>query len=132
MRWYFCLELKNKKYETNFKFNRRDCIGGEYAVGVVEGKEADLAAAVNRQLESLQRSRAEVVRTEAEGNWLQRSWRPIVMLAFAGIVLAGVFFDLPLLSEKSRLWDLLEIGIGGYVVGWSLEKVAACWKGGAR
>ena len=36
--------------------------------------QADLAAAVNRQLESLQRSRAEVVRTEAEGNWLQRSW----------------------------------------------------------
>ena len=32
--------------------------------------QADLAAAVNRQLESLQRSRAEVVRTEAEGNWL--------------------------------------------------------------
>ena len=94
--------------------------------------QADLAAAVNRQLESLQRSRAEVVRTEAEGNWLQRSWRPIVMLAVAGIVLAGVLFDLPLGSEKSRLWDLLEIGIGGYVVGWSLEKVAACWKGGAR
>jgi len=56
-----------------------------------------------------------VLRSEAQGNWLQRSWRPVIMLAFA--VLAGMFTDLPLLEDTSRFWDLLEIGLGGYIVG---------------
>ena len=58
-----------------------------------------------------------VVREESGGNWLQRSWRPLVMLAFAAVILAGMFIDLPLLSDGSRFWDLLEIGLGGYIVG---------------
>ena len=60
---------------------------------------------------------------EARGNWLQRSWRPLVMLIFALIVLVGTFTSLPILSDTSRFWDLLEIGIGGYVVGRSGEKI---------
>lgn len=94
--------------------------------------QADLLSAVNRQLEALNRNQTAVVKGETDGNWLQRSWRPLVMLSFAGIVVVGVLFDLPLLAENSRLWDLLEIGIGGYVVGRSLEKMTAFWKGGRR
>ena len=67
---------------------------------------------------------------EAQGNWLQRSWRPIIMLVFATIVLIGTFFDLPILSDTSRFWDLLEIGIGGYVIGRSAEKITGRLKGG--
>ena len=62
---------------------------------------------------------------EARGNWLQRSWRPLVMLVFALIVLVGTFTTLPILSDTSRFWDLLEIGLGGYVVGRGGEKMAA-------
>lgn len=58
-----------------------------------------------------------VVREESGGNWLQRSWRPLVMLSFTAVILAGMFVDLPVLSESSRFWDLLEIGLGGYIVG---------------
>ena len=94
--------------------------------------QADLLSAENRQLEALNRNQTAVVKGETDGNWLQRSWRPLVMLSFAGIVVVGVLFDLPLLAENSRLWDLLEIGIGGYVVGRSLEKMTAFWKGGRR
>lgn len=94
--------------------------------------QADLLSAVNRQLEALNHNQTAVVKGETDGNWLQRSWRPLVMLSFAGIVVVGVLFDLPLLAENSRLWDLLEIGIGGYVVGRSLEKMTAFWKGGRR
>lgn len=94
--------------------------------------QADLLSAMNRQLEALNRNQTAVVKGETDGNWLQRSWRPLVMLSFAGIVMVGVLFDLPLLAENSRLWDLLEIGIGGYVVGRSLEKMTAFWKGGRR
>lgn len=66
-----------------------------------------------------------VVREEAAGNWLQRSWRPLVMLVFAGIIVAGVFTNVPMLADSSRFWDLLELGIGGYVVGRSGEKIAS-------
>ena len=60
---------------------------------------------------------ARVVGEEARGNWLQRSWRPVLMLVFAVVILAGMFTDLPVLADTSRFWDLLEIGLGGYIVG---------------
>ena len=58
-----------------------------------------------------------VLSAEAGGNWLQRSWRPVLMLAFAAIILVGAFVELPILADSSRFWDLLEIGIGGYIIG---------------
>ena len=95
-----------------------------------------LPAREKRQLESdllqvlaeWERARVEaqsaVLVEEAKGSWLQRSWRPLVMLVFAVIVLVGTFTSLPILEETSRFWDLLEIGLGGYVVGRGGEKIA--------
>ena len=94
--------------------------------------EADLLAAVAQQEEELRRSQASIIGAEAQGNWLQRSWRPLIMLVFATIVLVGTFFNLPILDDTSRFWDLLEIGIGGYVIGRSAEKVADRLKGGRK
>ena len=71
----------------------------------------------------LARARAVTVQEEVKGNWLQRSWRPLVMLVFAVIVLVGTFTNLPILDDTSRFWDLLEIGLGGYVVGRGGEKI---------
>ena len=68
-------------------------------------------------------SSAAVVGEEARGNWLQRSWRPLVMLTFATIILTGTFVSLPILADTSRFWDLLEIGLGGYVIGRGGEKI---------
>ena len=68
-------------------------------------------------------AQASVIVEEVRGNWLQRSWRPLVMLTFALIVLMGTFVSIPILSDTSRFWDLLEIGLGGYVVGRSGEKM---------
>ena len=79
--------------------------------------ERELTAALLEH-ETLRTERqAAPVGEEARGNWLQRSWRPLVMLAFAAVILVGAFTELPLLEESSRLWDLLEIGLGGYIVG---------------
>ena len=72
----------------------------------------------------LTQARAVTVQEEVKGNWLQRSWRPLVMLTFASVILIGTFTSLPILAETSRFWDLLEIGLGGYVVGRSGEKMA--------
>ena len=99
------------------------------AVGkVIDG--LTLPAREKRQLEAdlltlLAEYEKEMVRSRSAGNWLQRSWRPLVMLVFALIVLAGTFTTLPILSDTSRFWDLLEIGLGGYVIGRGGEKMAA-------
>ena len=87
--------------------------------------EAELLELLVEHEKEMARSRSTTVVEEARGGWLQRSWRPLVMLVFALIVLVGTFTTLPLLSDTSRFWDLLEIGLGGYVVGRGGEKMAA-------
>lgn len=73
-------------------------------------------------------AQASVINTEAQGNWLQRSWRPILMLAFGFIIVYRYFlsqvFLLPAIDLPLDFWDLMNVGIGGYVVGRSVEKVA--------
>jgi len=80
-----------------------------------------------QQLE-LQKLQTEIIVAEAKGNWLQRSWRPILMLAFGFIVIYVKFvaplFDLKIPELENEFWNLLQIGIGGYVVGRSAEKIA--------
>ena len=85
--------------------------------------ETDLLRVFVEWEQRVMEARSAVLVEEARGNWLQRSWRPLVMLVFALIVLVGTFTNLPILSDSSRFWDLLEIGIGGYVVGRSGEKI---------
>jgi hypothetical protein len=69
----------------------------------------------------------EVLKTELSGNWLQRSWRPIVMLGFGFIVMYAKFiapaFDLPTAELEPEFWKLLTLGIGGYIIGRSGEKM---------
>tara|TARA_R110000765_G_scaffold20339_2_gene52858 strand:- start:12 stop:404 length:393 start_codon:yes stop_codon:yes gene_type:complete len=76
----------------------------------------------------LQQLQTEIILAEANGNWLQRSWRPILMLSFGFIVIYVKFiaplFSLPIPPLEDEFWDLLQLGIGGYVVGRSVEKVA--------
>lgn len=82
---------------------------------------------VEKELE-LQRLQTEIIVAEAKGNWLQRSWRPILMLAFGFIVIyvkfIGPLFGLAIPELENEFWELLKIGIGGYVVGRSAEKIA--------
>lgn len=74
------------------------------------------------QLANLQK---DILISEISGNFLQRSWRPIVMLAFAAVVILGVFIDIPLLNNNSPFWELLQLGMGGYVIGRSAEKISS-------
>jgi len=69
----------------------------------------------------------EVIVAEATGHsWLQRNWRPITMLVFVYIVahnyIVAPLFSLKELPIPPDMWSLLKIGIGGYVIGRSVEK----------
>ena len=86
---------------------------------------------------SIVREQASVIRAEAEAGGLAAVWRPIVMLMFAAIIFNnyllfpyldagfgwGVMLDTP-----PDLWALMKIGLGGYVVGRSAEKIVKNWK----
>jgi len=76
----------------------------------------------------LQEMQKEIIVAEARGNWLQRSWRPIVMLGFAFIVMYNKFiapaFGLPNAELENEFWNLLQLGVGGYVIGRTAEKIA--------
>jgi|TARA_B100000780_G_C21093985_1_gene441064 hypothetical protein len=81
---------------------------------------------VQKQLE-LQKMQTEIIIAEAKGNWLQRSWRPILMLSFGFIVIYVKFvaplFSLPIPELENEFWNLLQLGIGGYVIGRTGEKM---------
>lgn len=60
-------------------------------------------------------------------SWLTRSWRPILMLTFGALIVARwLGWTAPNLSEAEylKLWDIVQIGIGGYTIGRSAETVA--------
>ena len=71
---------------------------------------------------------AKIIQTEAAStHWLAANWRPLTMLVFVGLIVARWFgWAAPGLSEAEylKLWSIVEFGLGGYVVGRSVEKVA--------
>ena len=75
---------------------------------------------------------AKVVLAEAQGSWLQRNWRPLLMVIFAGLMVANWFgftaLNIPE-SVQNSLLNIVMVGIGGYVVGRSGEKIADKFRG---
>lgn len=69
----------------------------------------------------------DIVKTEAaSSHWLAANWRPIVMLVFTALIVARWFgWAAPDLSQEEylKLWNIVEIGLGGYVVLRSAEKI---------
>ena len=88
----------------------------------------ELVKIIQQKELELQKMQTEIIVAEAKGNWLQRSWRPILMLAFGFIVIYVKFiaplFDLRIPELENEFWNLLQLGIGGYVIGRSAEKIA--------
>ena len=72
-------------------------------------------------------SKAGIVQTEAASNhWLAANWRPLLMVTFGALIVARWFgWTAPNLSEAEylKLWSIIELGIGGYVIGRSAEKI---------
>lgn len=72
----------------------------------------------------LMQIQGDVIKAEATGgSWLQRNWRPITMLTFLVLVVCDSFGWLEF-RLSAEAWTLLKIGLGGYVIGRSAEKIA--------
>ena len=71
---------------------------------------------------------AKIIQTEAAStHWLAANWRPLTMITFTALIVARwMGWVAPNLSEADylKLWSIIEFGLGGYVVGRSVEKVA--------
>jgi len=69
-----------------------------------------------------------IIESEAKGaSWLQRNWRPMLMcmcmfIIFSNYVLVPFFHITPPVLDD-HIWDLMQMGVGGYVVGRSVEKI---------
>ena len=76
-------------------------------------------------------AQAKIVLAEAQGSWLQGNWRPLLMVIFAGLVVAHWFgFTASNIPEsvQNSLLNIVMVGVGGYVMGRSAEKVVNKWQ----
>lgn len=108
---------------------------------------AEIGTSLARRDIALVAARREAVLSELRSDsWMTRSWRPALMfllmmfLLFFGLIVplmelvAGE--PLPLEPRLDRipdpLWNLLALGVGGYVGGRTVEKIAAQWARGTE
>jgi hypothetical protein len=84
--------------------------------------------ALMQQASVIETAAADIVKTEAQSDhWLAACWRPILMLTFGALIVARwMGWAAPGLSESEalKLWDIINVGLGGYVIGRTAEKVA--------
>ena len=99
--------------------------------------EREIKLALLEHTDSLESIRGEIVLAEAKStNWLTSSWRPLLMMVVIAIIACNfllfpiirIFYpEMITLELPSELWSLLQIGVGGYVVGRSGEKMIDKW-----
>ena len=89
--------------------------------------EKEMAANVMMYEAEIVKQQASIIRAEAGSkSWLTNSWRPIVMLVFTALVVAyWMGFSSKDMSEAEVLsvFSLIKLGLGGYVIGRSAEKI---------
>lgn len=73
------------------------------------------------------KAQSQIINTEAASqHWLAANWRPLTMLVFVALIVARWFgWAAPNLAEEEyiKLWSIVELGLGGYVIGRSVEKI---------
>lgn len=100
-----------------------------------ERLKAQITLAAMQEGQSELEGAVKIITAEAQGeSWLQRNWRPLLMLWFAGLVGAHwLGYTPPNLPPDvvMSLLDIVQVGVGGYVLGRSAEKVVKEYKKGA-
>lgn len=89
--------------------------------------EAELTQALWQNAHQINIAASEIIKAEAASDhWLAANWRPLLMLTFGALIVARWFgWAAPELSEAEylKLWDIVQLGIGGYTIGRSVEKI---------
>ena len=93
---------------------------------------------IDRQDAALQ-AQMKIILAEATGeSWLQRNWRPLLMTVIVAIIAnnyllapyLGAMFGVGLQLElPEHMWNLMTLGVGGYIAGRSGEKIAGTLNG---
>ena len=90
--------------------------------------EAEIAKQLLASSAELERAAGDIVLAEAKSeHFLAACWRPILMLTFGALIVARwLGYSAPGISEAEvlKLWDIVQLGLGGYVIGRSAEKIA--------
>jgi hypothetical protein len=99
---------------------------------LIQAEAVSKALEYEKQIAGMQRDI--IVAETKTDSWLTRTWRPIVMLSLAGSALAYWFGLTPTdpvtglstipLEIVNRMFSLVQLGVGGYIAGRSVEKVA--------
>ena len=103
-----------------------------------KNKANEIKAEIQTQLLTLEttelKAAENIIVAEAKGgSWLQRNWRPILMLTIVAIVANNsILFpyiqlfggQAVMLELPEKLYTLMTVGVGGYIVGRSGEKIA--------
>ena len=89
--------------------------------------QAELNNALMANAAKIEDAAASIIADEAKSeHWLASSWRPLVMLTFTALIVARwLGYSAPGISEAEvlKLWDIVQLGLGGYVIGRSAEKI---------
>lgn len=79
------------------------------------------------------KEKSKVVTAEANSeHWLTANWRPITMMVMLGLIISRWFgIENPDMSPEEYIlaWKMLQLGIGGYIGGRTVEKGIKMWKG---
>ena len=76
-------------------------------------------------------AQASIIRAEVAGGALARNWRPLLMLSFGLIILldcVGASSDSFTEKKAEYVYSIIQVGVGGYVIGRSSEKIIKEWK----
>ncbi|MCT8467018.1 holin family protein [Chromohalobacter canadensis] len=100
---------------------------------------AEIRTRLIEQKDARLQAQMKVILAEATGeSWLQRNWRPLLMTVIVAIVAnnyllapyLGAMFGVGLQLElPEQLWNLMTMGVGGYIAGRSGEKIAGTLRG---
>jgi len=94
--------------------------------------QSEISREILKSQSELLQAQSQIITTEAKSeSFLTRSWRPIVMLTFTFLlVLDWLGLTTQNLSPelKQSLYELIKIGLGGYVIGRSVEKTIPALK----
>ena len=108
----------------------------DLAAKIKAGIQQRIIDIAHNEFVELIRAQSSIIVAEITGkSWLQRNWRPLLMAEF-GVIILNNYIIAPyvgmiwgkeysiMLTIPPDMWGLLKLGISGYIVGRSVEKVA--------